>query len=149
VTDQVSEPSRPDLWLALHSASPVPAPKGKALFRAGEPPTGIYLVEEGEVRLFLETEAKSAPVFDVAGPGSILGLSEAVTGGNYKLTAEPITGARINFVEREAFLRFLYNDHQLCLHIVRLLSADLHSLYVRCRCAPGSGSHQGSSTTVN
>jgi CRP-like cAMP-binding protein len=85
-------------------------------------------VEAGEVRLWL-TAKSGRRSFKVVGPGTVLGLSETMTGGDYELSAEAAEGARISWVERDIFLRCLHRDHQLCLQIVRLLSEDLHSLY--------------------
>ena len=136
-----ANPLTADLWQALHHLGPVPVePMEKPLFRAGEPSAGIYLVEEGEVQLYLgqkspRPESKPLQPLEIAGPGSVLGMSETMIGGDYKLTAETLPGARVFFIERTAFLNVLRQDHELCIHIVRMLSEDLHSLYYRCRCS--------------
>ena len=141
-----ANPLQPDFWQALRNLGPVPVePNEKPLFRAGEPSAGLYLVEEGEVRLYLglksrRLESKTTQPLEIAGPGSVLGMSETVTGGDYKLTAEPLPGARVSFIERTAFLNVLRQNHELCIHIVRMLSEDLHSLYYRCRCSASSAS---------
>jgi len=136
----------PDVWQALRNLGPVPVEsKEKPLFRAGESPAGLYLVEEGEVQLYLgqkspRPESKPLQPLEIAGPGSVLGMSETMTGGTYKLTAETLVGARVSFIERTAFLNVLRQDHELCIHIVRMLSEDLHRLYYRCRCSVSSDS---------
>jgi len=147
VADYPSNPLQLDLWQALHGLRSVPVDaKGKPLFQRGQPSQGIYLVEEGEVKLLLSSGSNAeARPFEVAGPGAVLGLSETVSGGTYKLTAEAGDGARISYIERDAFLHFLHRDHQLCLQIVRLLSEDLHSLYYRCRCMTPGGGRSGKS----
>ena len=142
MADQALKPLQLDLWQALHELGPVPVDAtNKPLFQRGQPPDGIYLVEEGEVRLLLSSLSNAREMaFEVAGAGSVLGLSEAVSGGTYKLTAEAKAGARVSYIARDELLNFLHRDHQRCLQIVRLLSEDLHSLYYRCRClAPGGG----------
>ncbi len=141
-----SNPLQPDFWRALHKLGPVPLESTeKALFQAGDPSNGLYLVEEGEVGLYLEQnsrriESKASQALEIAGPGSVLGMSETMTGGDYKLTAETLPGARVSFIERTAFLKVLRQDHELCIHIVRMLSEDLHRLYYHCRCSAPSGS---------
>jgi len=137
-------PLQLDLWQSLQNLKPVALePKGGTLFRAGDPVAGIYLVEEGQVHLSLPPgprRLQPKPAFEIAGPRSVLGLCETVTGGEYKLTAEVAEGARISHISRRAFLHFMRRDHQLCLQIVRLLSEDLHCLYYHFRCTAQSGS---------
>ena len=134
-------PLRAELGQALRSLPWVPVEsEAEPLFRCGEPPRGVYLVETGEVRLWLTAKSKPGRCFEIAGPGSVLGLSETMTGGDYKLTAEPGEGARVSYIERSVFLHCLRRDHQLCMHIVRLLSEDLHSLYCQSRVLVHGGS---------
>ena len=68
----------PDLLQALH---PIESArlflKGATLFEQGSAATGIYLVKSGEVRVLLLTGQNQAQLLEVAGPGTMLGLSEA------------------------------------------------------------------------
>jgi CRP-like cAMP-binding protein len=52
-------------------------PKGATLFQQGSAATGIYLVKSGEVRVLLVTGQNQAQLVEIAGPGTMLGLSEA------------------------------------------------------------------------
>jgi CRP-like cAMP-binding protein len=113
-------------------------PRGKVLFRCGQPPRGVYLVEKGEVNLFLPSPTSSGPVFEKAGPGTLLGLSEAVSGDSHKLRAEAACPTSVLFVSREALLHCLRRNPAHCMQIVRLLSEDLHLLYHRFRSAKGT-----------
>lgn len=136
-------PLRAELWEALRSLPWVPVEsKAEPLFRYGQSPRGVYLVETGEVRLWLTAKSTPGRCFGVAGPGSVLGLSETVTGGDYKLTAKAGEGACISYIDRNVFLHCMRRDHQLCMHIVRLLSEDLHSLYCHSRALIPGGSRQ-------
>ena len=108
-------------------------PKGTALFRQGMPAAGVYLMEKGSARVLLATAAGQTQLLDLVGPGTLLGLSDNVAGGRYRVTveaAEPTTAA---FVEREAFVSFLGCHHELCMQVVRLLSDNLHGLYHKFR----------------
>ena len=141
--------SQLNLWQALHNLAPVAVESaGRPLFRSGEPPQGIYLVEEGRVRLRISPQPRSEQVFEVAGTGSVLGLSESVTGEDYKLTAEAEAGARVSYIERGVLLHCLRNDQRLCLEIVRFLSEDLHSLYYQFRQIGKEMSPPGSTPTT-
>jgi CRP-like cAMP-binding protein len=108
-------------------------PKGKALFRCGQPPRGVYLVDKGEVNLFLPVSSATGAVFEKAGPGALLGLSEAVSGAHHKLRAEAACPTSVSFVTREALLDCLRQNPVSCMQIVHLLSENLHLLYHRFR----------------
>jgi len=137
VAEAVPKTPYSDLWCALSPLKSVRSYRnGAPLFQSGQPARGIFLVEEGEVRLVLPASAKGEIVFGVAGPGSVLGLCETMTGEAYKLTAETAGPARIACVERGALLDFLHQHDEFCLQIVRLLSEDLHGLYHRFRSMP-------------
>ena len=72
-----------DLLHALHEVKSVRMfPKGATLFEHGSAVTGVYLVESGEVRVLLPTGPLEKQLLEVVGPGTMLGLSESMTGGN-------------------------------------------------------------------
>jgi CRP-like cAMP-binding protein len=81
-------------------------PKGALLFEQGFPVTGIYLVESGEVRILLPTGNRQNQLLEVAGPGTILGLSESISGENYKVTAEAGDQTSAAFIPRRGFLEW-------------------------------------------
>jgi CRP-like cAMP-binding protein len=123
-----------DLWQALHELAPSAVdPSLKTLFLRGDACRGIYMVEEGRVRLLLAPERPSSVAFEIAGPGSVLGLAETLSGADYKLTAQAQLGTRLTYIDRQRFLIHLSEDQHFCLQIVQLLSEDLHSLYHRVR----------------
>jgi CRP-like cAMP-binding protein len=102
--------------------------KGESLYRRGQAGRGIYLVESGSVRLEAISEVEQGP-FGTAGPGAILGLCETVSGHPYFLSAEAVGPVQVAFVQRAQLLRFLREQHEQCMQVVRLLSEDLHLLY--------------------
>jgi CRP/FNR family transcriptional regulator len=69
----------------------------------------------------------------VAGPGEVLGLSAAVSGGRHELTAEALESVQVAAVRRKDLLRFLQEHCDVCLQVVNLLSEDLHAAYDRVR----------------
>ena len=123
-------PSYPELWQALEGLKSVHTyAEGTPVFQQGRPAQGIYLVEKGEVRLTMPSSPQRT--FEIAGPGTVLGLSETMTGEAHKLSAAAASQAEIAYVERGSLLEFLRAHHQFCLQIVHLLSDDLHGLYQR------------------
>ena len=118
----------PSFWKALAPMKSVREyAAGVTLFERGKSAQGIYFIEQGRVRILLDRNA--GKLFEVAGPGSVLGLTESVSGNSYKSTAEVAERANVGFVKRSDLLDFLREHCEICMQIVQLLSEDLHVLY--------------------
>ena len=124
----------PDLLQALQGIKSVRRfSKGATLFQQGSAVTGVYLVESGGVRVLLSAGQSQRQLLEVVGAGTILGLSESMTGEKYRITAEAADQATIAFIPRTEFLEFLREHAEFCMQVVRLLSDDLHGLYHKFR----------------
>ena len=121
-------------------------PKGTVLFREGQTARGVFLLCEGRVRLSICSESGRRMTVRVAGPGEMLGLSAALSGGCYELTAEALDGVQAAAIRRKDLLHFLHEHREVCLQVVNLLSEDLHVAYDRVR-AVGLGRTRHSRTT--
>jgi CRP/FNR family transcriptional regulator, cyclic AMP receptor protein len=108
-------------------------PRGTTLFREGHTAQGIFVICEGRVRLSVCSDSGKRISFRVAGPGEVLGLSAAVSGGLYEVTGETVESTRVAMVKRKDLLRFLRQHREACLQVVNLLSQDLHTAYDRVR----------------
>lgn len=95
--------------------------------------TRVYMVESGEVRVLLPTGQSQKRLLEVVGPGTMLGLSENMSGERYRIAAEAGEHTTAAFVPHEQFLEFLREHGDFCMEVVRLLSADLHALYHKFR----------------
>lgn len=124
----------PDLLRALSGVKPVQQfPRGATLIRQTSAASGVYLVRSGEVRVLLPTGPNERQLLEVLGPGTMLGLSENMTGETYRITAEAGDETTAVFIPREEFLSFLREHCDFCMQVVRLLSEDLHGLYGKFR----------------
>ena len=143
----------PDLLQALHGIKSVQRfPQGATLFQQGSAVTGVYLVESGEVRVLLSAGQNQKQFLEVVGPGTLLGLSESMTGEKYRITAEAGEQTTAAFVPREEFLGFLRDHGDFCMQVVRLLSEDLHGLYHKFRSIsahPGRPRHRSLDEQLN
>jgi CRP-like cAMP-binding protein len=123
-----------DLWEALHGIKSIRVyPKGTKLFQQGSEVNGVYVVESGLVRVLLPTAQSRLQLLEVAGPGTILGLSESMSGERYRVTAEAADHTTVAFIPRDSFVDFLRDHCDFCMQVVRLLSEDLHGLYHKFR----------------
>ena len=143
----------PDLLQALHGIKSVQRfPKGATLFQQGSAVAGVYLVESGEVRVLLSAGQSQKQFLEVVGPGTLLGLSESMTGEKYRITAEAGEQTTAAFIPREEFLGFLRDHGDFCMQVVRLLSEDLHGLYHKFRSIsahPGRPRHRSLDEQLN
>lgn len=96
--------------------------KGAVLFAEGQVPRGIFLLCKGRVKLSICASDGKTLMLKIAEPGEVLGLSAAVSGQAYELTAETIDPCHVNFVKRDDFLRFLGEYSEACFRVAEQLS---------------------------
>lgn len=108
-------------------------PKRARLYQQGTPAVGIYLVETGAVRVLLPAGENQSQLLEVVGAGAIPGLSESMSGDNYRVTAEAEETTTLAFIDRKNFLEFLEGHPDFCMQVMRLLSENLHGLYHKFR----------------
>jgi CRP/FNR family transcriptional regulator len=122
------------LWEALHGIKSVRVySKGASLFQQGTEVSGVYVVESGLVRVLLPTAQSRLQLLGTGGPGTILGLSESMSGDRHTVTAEAADHTTVAFIPRDRFVDFLRDHGDFCMQVVRLLSEDLHGLYHKFR----------------
>jgi len=108
-------------------------PSGAILFQEGEPAEGIFLVCTGTVKLSVGSSHGDSLLLRTAAAGEILGLSSAMTGQGYEVTAQTTTPAEVAFIRRRDFLRYLREHSDICLQVVESLSNDVQAAYDRVR----------------
>ncbi|HTB95937.1 MAG TPA: Crp/Fnr family transcriptional regulator [Terracidiphilus sp.] len=89
----------------LLTASSYPA--NYVLFSEKEESHGVYVVLEGEVKLSINSSDGRRLSLRIARRGEFLGLSSALSGVKYEVTAETLYPAKIAPVGRREFLGFL------------------------------------------
>lgn len=148
--DNIPNLARAGLWHALDRLKSCRQyEEHEFLFRDGELCAGIYLVESGEINLLLAAREKRYRVFETAGAGSVLGLSEAMSGSPHKLAAEAVGPVRVAFIERMALMNYLSAHCEACMQVVALLSEDLHGLYRHCRTLTPLDAKRGRKTVTH
>ena len=122
-------------------------PRNMVLFREGQPARSVFVLCEGRARLSVCSESGKRLTLHVAGAGEVLGLSAALSGGEYEATAELLDNSRVACVKRKDLLGFLREHREACLRVVDLLSQDLHVAYERVR-SVGLGRARRSRTSL-
>jgi CRP/FNR family transcriptional regulator, cyclic AMP receptor protein len=118
--------------------SNVAFPRNTVLFREGQAARGVFVLCEGRAKLSVCSESGKRLTLRIAVPGEVLGLSACLSGSPYEVTAEVLDNAQVAMVKRKDLLSFLREHREACLHVVTLLSQNLHTAYDRVR-AVGPG----------
>ena len=108
-------------------------PGGAVLFKEGQIARGVFLLCRGCVRLSVCSDRGRRMSLRVATSGEVLGLSAALACGSYEVTCEALEDIQVAVVRRKDLLAFLHDYPGACMHVVRLLSDDLHVAYERVR----------------
>ncbi len=96
----------------------------KVLFSEGEEPLGIFVLLEGRANLFANADNGRRLNIGFAEPGDLLGLSSAVSGCPYELTALTELRCRILVVPRSNFINFLERYPVACQNAAQQLSLE-------------------------
>jgi CRP-like cAMP-binding protein len=118
----------PELVIALAKRSIEVSCGGEYfLFRQGDPPVGLFILNKGEVTLSMATvDGEETTSFQVTS-GALIGLPGLIGNEPYTLTALARNGARLSFVTREDFNAVMMSDPKLFLKVLQVLAAEVRS----------------------
>ena len=104
-------------------------PPGALLFVEGQSPRGVYLLCSGKVKLSATSKEGKVLILKQAEAGEVLGLSAAVSGTNYEMTAETSTPCQVNFIGRQDLMGLLQRESEVGVHAAQSLSREFQSAY--------------------
>jgi CRP/FNR family cyclic AMP-dependent transcriptional regulator len=121
---RLSEPNLKDLdAVTIVSAYPQDA----ILFMEKQPPRGIYVLCEGELKLSVSSNDGKTLILRIARPGEVLGLMAVLSSAPHEMTAETLRPTQLAFIPFEAFLHFLSEHPEAYVAVVAQLAADYHT----------------------
>jgi CRP/FNR family cyclic AMP-dependent transcriptional regulator len=104
-------------------------PPGALLFVEGQTPRGVYVLCSGKVKLSTTSKEGKVLILKQAEAGEVLGLSAAVSGTNYEMTAETCSPCQLNFIGRQDLMTLLQNQSEVGVHAAQSLSREFQSAY--------------------
>jgi CRP/FNR family transcriptional regulator len=104
-------------------------PPGAVLFVEGQTPRGIFIVCSGKVTLSTTSKEGKVLILKQAAAGEVLGLSAAISGTNYEMTAETDVPCQLNYISRQNFMSLLEKESELGLRVALWLSREFQGAY--------------------
>jgi len=102
-------------------------PKNALLFVEGEQPRGVYILCSGRAKLTTSSTEGRTLIVKIVNPGEILGVSAAILGKPYEVSAETLEASQVSFIRREDFMRFLNAYSEACMKTAHQLSEKYES----------------------
>lgn len=94
------------------------------LYEAGEPSSGIFLIDEGKIKLSM-MGSQNEPVHSrTAGRGEILGLCPTVSGKPHEVTAHAVGPSQVSFIPKDDFARLMYQDPEFAYRVLQYVCDD-------------------------
>jgi len=104
-------------------------PAGALLFVEGQTPRGIFILCSGVVKLSTTSKEGKVLILKQSEAGEVLGLSAAISGTNYEMTAETASPCQLNFVGRQDLMALLQSESEVGVHSALWLSHEFQGAY--------------------
>ena len=101
---------------------------GEIVFGEGEPCSGLYVVESGNVRIFKSSPNGREQVLSIDGPGSSIAEIPVFDGGTYPASGAAVGDATLLFVSKQDFQALCLAHPQVPLKVLRVVGARLRRL---------------------
>jgi CRP/FNR family transcriptional regulator len=105
--------------------------KGQVVFHEGGHPFGIYCVNKGKIKLSIIGDEGKEQIVRLARDGDVLGYRSMIANERYNATATVLEDSQVCFIPREIFMRYLKQDNNLSLEVMKLLSSQLREAEVK------------------
>ena len=102
--------------------------KGEILFTEGDPCTGLFVIESGQVRIFKSSPNGREQVLTVEGPGNSVAELPLFDGGTYPASSAAVGESRIYFISRQDFHSLCLVHPQVPLKVLRVVGGRLRKL---------------------
>ena len=104
-------------------------PAEAVLFVEGQTPRGVFILCSGTVKLSTTSKEGKVLILKQAEAGEVLGLSAAISGTNYEMTAETASSCQLNFIGRQDLMTLLQNHSEVGVHAALWLSREFQGAY--------------------
>lgn len=104
-------------------------PAGAQLFVEGQEPRGVYFICSGRVKLTTASREGKTLLLRMAEAGTAVGLSAAIAGSKYQMTAETATPCQVTFIESRALQNIMRKHPEAGIRMAQVLGESFQSAY--------------------
>lgn len=104
-------------------------PPGAVLFVEGQSPRGIFILCSGRVKLSTTSKEGKVLILKQASDGEVFGLSAAISGTNYEMTAETSVPCQLNYISRHDFMALMQKESEIGMRVALWLSREFQGAY--------------------
>src|SRR5579871_1404023 len=101
---------------------------GELIFHEDEPCAGLYVVQEGDVRIFKSSAGGREQVLSIDGPGSSIAELPVFDGGTYPASAQAMNDCKLLFFSRQDFQALCRKHPAVALKVLRVIGGRLRRL---------------------
>ncbi|MFQ5433230.1 MAG: Crp/Fnr family transcriptional regulator [Nitrospinota bacterium] len=112
--------------------------KGELLFMEGDEPACLWLILDGEVKVFKEFASGKSAILGIFGPGSAVGAVAVIDGNSYPAGGQAATAGTAFTIKRDDVLNVITSNPSIALRMMsdmgkklRDLTGDLGSMSVQ------------------
>jgi CRP/FNR family transcriptional regulator, cyclic AMP receptor protein len=98
-------------------------PAGHTLFQTGDPGEALYIVQSGEIELFIKDTAGQKIVLTTAGPGDMFGELAMLDNGPRTATALTLSESQMLVLDRDDLILLFQRRPDAALHMLASLSS--------------------------
>ena len=119
---------RPSLNALQQLGFATACPKGTMLFAQDQAPHDVAVVCAGHVKIYTGYHAGKKVCVGIAGPGTVLGLTAAISGSPHQVSIEALEPCQLRIVKADRLLSFLHNDNAACFAAAMCLSKEVQKM---------------------
>ena len=117
---------------------------GRAIvFKEGQTADAVFLVCDGQLKLYTTSREGRVMIVRLASPGDLLGLSAALDGSEYEVFAETLAPTILRRISRQDFTGFLRAYPEVGSHTSEVLAKEYRNIFQDVRRLALSGSAAG------
>jgi CRP/FNR family transcriptional regulator, dissimilatory nitrate respiration regulator len=103
-------------------------PRGADLFEAGQPSEGLYLIIEGQIKLFAKADNGHQKVIEVVGAGECISESLMFSDEHHSVNASVLFDAQVLVIPKDVLLQELEHNAGLAMRMLMDMSRRFNGL---------------------
>jgi CRP-like cAMP-binding protein len=101
--------------------------KGQVLFYQGNPPFGLYCINNGKIKVTKTGNDGKESIVRLAGGGDVLGHRSLFSNENYTATATAMEDTTVCFLDKKYIFQAIEEQPSIALNVIRKLSREMGS----------------------